>query len=92
MLQQTPGSLPRRSFTTRRIEAPLSSVRSQIDTASTFCNIPDSIRRYVGANLHREPNHPLCIVRERIEAWFGEHYVDQSIPVEWIEHESLIII
>jgi phenylalanyl-tRNA synthetase alpha chain len=76
----------KRSFVTRRCASPPSPIRAQIDqrqvTPSSGSNIPASIRRYVGMNLHRRANHPLCIVKERIERWFDKHYADQSVTFD----------
>lgn len=50
-------------------------------------NIPPSIKKKVGTNLHNKANHPIEIIKRKIYAYFGEHFTmfDDFNPVVKIE-------
>lgn len=37
-----------------------------------YCNVGESIAAKIGVNLHRQPNHPLHIIKTKIEGYFDE--------------------
>lgn len=41
-------------------------------------NITPGIEQHIGANLHLQPNHPLCIIKQRIVDFFNTQYTTTS--------------
>ena len=41
-------------------------------TSHPFNNVTENIFAKIGANLHRRPDHPICIIKEAIYAFFDE--------------------
>jgi hypothetical protein len=39
-----------------------------------FNNVTENIFAKIGANLHRRPDHPICIIKEAIYAFFDERH------------------
>lgn len=37
-----------------------------------YCNVGESIAAKIGVNLHRQPNHPLHIIKTKIESYFDD--------------------
>lgn len=37
-----------------------------------YCNVGESIASKIGVNLHRQPNHPLHIIKTKIEGYFDD--------------------
>lgn len=35
------------------------------------CNISESIASKIGINLHQKPDHPICIIKKKIESYFN---------------------
>lgn len=43
-------------------------------TSHPFNNVTENIFAKIGANLHRRPDHPICIIKEAIYAFFDERH------------------
>ena len=72
----------------RQFSSSSASSSSSLDSdLNSLSSIPASIRKRIGVNLHLQQNHPLCIIRERIEKWFANQYENQTIPFEF--HNNL---
>jgi len=41
-------------------------------TDHPFNNVPDSVFQKMGMNLHQRPDHPLCILKDAIYAYFEQ--------------------
>ncbi|RMX63788.1 hypothetical protein DD238_005126 [Peronospora effusa] len=41
-----------------------------IKNRDPYCNVGESIAAKIGVNLHRQPNHPLYIIKKKIENYF----------------------
>ena len=46
--------------------------RADVLTSHPFNNVTENIFAKIGANLHRRPDHPICIIKEAIYAFFDE--------------------
>ncbi|KAK9915689.1 hypothetical protein WJX75_002690 [Coccomyxa subellipsoidea] len=46
--------------------------REEVLTSHPFNNVTEGIFAKIGANLHRRPDHPICIIKEAIYAFFDE--------------------
>ena len=44
--------------------------RDTVITSHPSCNVPDSVYDKMGSNLHRRPDHPICIIKEAIYEYF----------------------
>lgn len=53
--------------------------RSILDNSK---RIPDSLRARIGVNLHQQADHPICIVKERLQHWFATQYNANRTPFE----------
>ena len=42
--------------------------------AHPFNNVTENIFAKIGANLHRRPDHPICIIKEAIYAYFDTNH------------------
>ncbi|KAL4114022.1 hypothetical protein PRIC2_014940 [Phytophthora ramorum] len=45
-----------------------------------FCNVGESITSKIGVNLHRQPNHPLHIIKTKIESYFDDLHLNHGAP------------
>ena len=45
-------------------------LRDTVITSHPSCNVPDSVYDKMGSNLHRRPDHPICIIKEAIYEYF----------------------
>ncbi|OWZ06611.1 Phenylalanine-tRNA ligase [Phytophthora megakarya] len=45
-----------------------------------YCNVGESIAAKIGVNLHRQPNHPLHIIKTKIEGYFDTLTRDHGAP------------
>lgn len=45
-------------------------------------NVPSQIKDLMDRRLHLQPNHPLCIVKERIQAVFPDFVMGDDLPAE----------
>ncbi len=43
-------------------------------TDHPFNNVTENIFTKIGANLHRRPDHPICIIKEAIYRFFDERH------------------
>ena len=43
-------------------------------TDHPFNNVTENIFTKIGANLHRRPDHPICIIKEAIYSFFDERH------------------
>lgn len=43
-------------------------------TDHPFNNVTENIFAKIGANLHRRPDHPICIIKEAIYSFFDERH------------------
>ena len=43
-------------------------------TDHPFNNVTENIFTKIGANLHRRPDHPICIIKEAIYKFFDERH------------------
>ena len=45
---------------------------AEVITDHPFNNVTENIFTKIGANLHRRPDHPICIIKEAIYSFFDE--------------------
>ncbi|KAI9998586.1 hypothetical protein PInf_003135 [Phytophthora infestans] len=45
-----------------------------------YCNVGESIAAKIGVNLHRQPNHPLHIIKTKIESYFDNLHQNHGAP------------
>ena len=50
----------------------LSDPFAEVITDHPFNNVTENIFAKLGANLHRRPDHPICIIKEAIYSFFDE--------------------
>jgi hypothetical protein len=43
-----------------------------------YCNVGEAIAAKIGVNLHRQPNHPLHIIKTKIESYFDDLHENQG--------------
>ena len=43
-------------------------------TDHPFNNVTDNVFQKMGMNLHQRPDHPLCILKDAIHAYFDKNY------------------
>ena len=46
----------------------------EVITDDPFNNVTENIFAKIGANLHRRPDHPICIIKEAIYSFFDERH------------------
>ena len=49
-------------------------MRADVLKAHPFNNVTENIFAKIGANLHRRPDHPICIIKEAIYAYFDTNH------------------
>ena len=49
---------------------------AEVITDHPFNNVTENIFTKIGANLHRRPDHPICIIKEAIYSFFDERHPD----------------
>ena len=52
----------------------MSLVSTEVITDHPFNNVTENIFAKIGANLHRRPDHPICIIKEAIYSFFDERH------------------
>ncbi|KAJ1462806.1 hypothetical protein M885DRAFT_455290 [Pelagophyceae sp. CCMP2097] len=60
-----------RAFSTKRVGAVAVATESRYITGHEMNNVTPYIAALVGRDLHRTPNHPLYIIRNKIEQYFA---------------------
>lgn len=48
--------------------------REDVITNNQANNVTDNIFQKIGVNLHQQPNHPICIIKEAIIEYFEKNY------------------
>ena len=73
--------------------------RSQHTAPSNYTNkhnnITSGIQSKIGINLHKQPNHPICIVKQYIAEYFNKHFIDpdtkQNVPFHLADDLSPVV-
>jgi phenylalanyl-tRNA synthetase alpha chain len=47
---------------------------ADVITGHPYNNVTENIFQKIGANLHQRPDHPLCIIKNAIYAYFDEQH------------------
>ena len=77
------------SNTTRSLSTPSQK-------SAKYNNITAGIQAKVGVNLHNQPNHPICIIKQHIFDYFNKHYTESgnttnSVKFHIADHVSPIV-
>ncbi|KAG6955445.1 hypothetical protein JG687_00011193 [Phytophthora cactorum] len=93
MMRQAAMGYARCATVTRRASAMLSGKKCAARAVATsgtdlewmknrdpYCNVGESIAVKIGVNLHRQPNHPLHIIKTKIESYFDDFHQNHGAP------------
>ncbi|KAI9895214.1 hypothetical protein PsorP6_018902 [Peronosclerospora sorghi] len=67
-----------------RTFSPFSSGDTELEwmkNRDAYCNVSESIAAKIGVNLHRQTNHPLHIIKTKIECYFDKLHRTEGAPV-----------
>ena len=56
------------------VDAPPAPPRASVLTGDPANNVTDYIYSKMGANLHLQPDHPICVIKQAIYSYFDETY------------------
>ncbi|OQR83060.1 hypothetical protein ACHHYP_15174 [Achlya hypogyna] len=91
MMQRLSSLALRRSMVPRAAFATQSSRFPDLITGDDYNNVSESIAAKVGVNLHRQPNHPLNIIKTKIATYFDDLHAKGHPKMQLFDNLSPVV-